>query len=73
LLRYYRLPFNDPTIRSAGGRLGLAGGPEPAPTFDKLAARTAARNPFVDPKACRAYAAAAGTRFAARLASEQAQ
>lgn len=45
--------------------------PTASGTFDKLAARTGARNTFVDSESCRAYAAGARTRFAARLASEQ--
>jgi metallo-beta-lactamase class B len=38
--------------------------------LEKQAARTAASNPFIDPGACRAYAANAGQRLNRRLASE---
>lgn len=38
--------------------------------MEKLAARTAATNPFIDPDGCRKYAEAASKRFADRLAAE---
>lgn len=40
-------------------------------TLGKLAARTEANNPFIDPEGCRAYAASALKRLQLRLASEQ--
>jgi metallo-beta-lactamase class B len=39
-------------------------------TMDKQAAKTAAKNPFVDPEGCRNYAAAATEKLNARLAEE---
>ncbi|HEX8610391.1 MAG TPA: subclass B3 metallo-beta-lactamase [Telluria sp.] len=44
-----------------------------ADLMEKQAARTAASNPFIDPGACRAYAANAGQRLNRRLASEALQ
>jgi metallo-beta-lactamase class B len=40
-------------------------------TFEKLTARTADRNTFLDAKACAAYAAAASEKLRARLAEER--
>lgn len=39
---------------------------------DKLAARSAATNPFIDPEGCRSYAAGASKRLEERLAKEKA-
>jgi len=39
-------------------------------TLEKQAARTAARNPFVDPAGCRDYAAAQRRNWRVRLADE---
>lgn len=40
-------------------------------TMDKLAARSAAANPFIDPNGCRAYADASAVRLDERLAKEK--
>lgn len=42
-------------------------------TLDKLAARTPANNPFIDPGGCKTYAASSMARLAKRIAAEQAE
>ncbi|MDL2358088.1 MAG: subclass B3 metallo-beta-lactamase [Pseudomonadota bacterium] len=49
----------------------LSAHPGFADTFDKAAARTPERNPFVDADGCRAYAASAAKLLDARLARER--
>ncbi|MES2743367.1 MAG: subclass B3 metallo-beta-lactamase [Pseudomonadota bacterium] len=51
--------------------VALSAHPDFTDMLDKLAARTAARNPFVDGAGCRAYAADARQRLTARLAKER--
>lgn len=41
-------------------------------TLDKLAARTASHNPFIDPNGCKTYAASSMARLEKRIADEQA-
>lgn len=45
--------------------------PDFTDTLEKLAARTAADNPFIDPAGCRKYADGASERLAKRVAAEQ--
>lgn len=47
--------------------------PGPTDVLEKAAARTARRNPFINPNGCREYAAASGKLLAKRLAQERAQ
>ena len=46
--------------------------PDATDTMERLAARTPAKNTFIDPSGCRTYAAAARVKLEARLASEAA-
>lgn len=45
--------------------------PGPTDVLEKAAARTARRNPFIDPQGCRAYAAASSKLLAKRLTKER--
>jgi metallo-beta-lactamase class B len=71
--------FTDHPDRVAAVRTGLARIGElpcdilitPHPGASDLLDRLSARKPLSDPEACRRYAAAAGERFAARLAKEE--
>jgi metallo-beta-lactamase class B len=51
--------------------VALSAHPGNTGTFDKLAARTAQRNPFIDPQSCQAYAATARAKLDQRLAEER--
>ncbi len=50
--------------------VALSAHPDFTDSLDKLAARTAANNPFIDAAGCRAYAADAQQRLSKRLAKE---
>jgi metallo-beta-lactamase class B len=51
----------------------LSAHPDFTDTLEKLAARTAARNTFIDGKGCKAYAADATARLSKRIAAERQQ
>ncbi len=51
----------------------LSAHPDGSGTMDKLAARTAGNNPFIDPKGCEQYAAVAGNKLQKRMESERQQ
>lgn len=71
-------PARVATLRDSIAKIGalpcdvvVSTHPDFTDTFEKLAKKTAASNPFIDPEGCRAYAADAGKNLDARLAKEK--